>query len=145
MCIFYKGLSLKDMEKARLLLSTSLRGHRKRLGFKNQAAFAEHCNVSADTIKKVESGAMWPGPAMLEKLADGCGVSISELMEIPESPKRPLPTSFHLTLRSLTNIPEDILQDLSGFPEGHIIWKLVRIAIRRQRDPSSSESGEKSG
>ena len=120
------------MDKARLILAAQIRGRRRQLGFKNQDSFAEHCKVSPDTIKKIETGAMWPGPVILEKIAMGLGASVGDLLtEIPNTPKAPL--SFHSVLDAYRAIPEDVAMDLSKFTYDSPVWNLVRIAIRSQR------------
>jgi len=57
-----------------------LRRLRKGKGF-NQLEFSEKCGIENSHLSRLETGKREPGLYMLELLAKGLGVSISELMK----------------------------------------------------------------
>jgi transcriptional regulator with XRE-family HTH domain len=101
------------MEKTGKRLAENLKEYRRRLGW-NQEKLAEMVDVSSGAVKRWETGKRFPKPEILEKIAEIFKITVSQLLSDSEPKQEPLPpaTSINGLLKTLAEIPEDILNEI---------------------------------
>lgn len=117
---------MEVMENIRLVLIKNIKTNRKRLGI-NQDQLAERSRLSTGMIKLIESGKRWPSPATIEAIADGLGITVSELFEGP-SEGRVLNFSMSLVVKKMLSIPDDIYEMAEVIGPEHSAWQFIRGA-----------------